>query len=63
MKKFPLSTSVIYFLIISNTAAQADGGFKPFKVDISSGCAKPVGGNVGKGGLLFMVEQTWHCCT
>ena len=60
MKKF---LSVFAFLTLALTAktfAQSEeGGFKPFKVDVSMGYAVPSGGKGSKGGFLFAVEPKY----
>ncbi len=57
MKKL-LSLVALVTVFGFSANAQEEGGFKPFKVDLSAGYAIP-GGSGSKGGILFVVEPKY----
>lgn len=61
MKKLCLLVTIFTIALCTKTFAQdEEGGFKPFKVDVSLGYAIPSGGQKGsKGGVLFAVEPKY----
>jgi len=59
MKKTLFVSAMFILAFSAKTFAQNEGEFKPFKVDVSTGYAIPMGGSGAKGGVLFVVEPKY----
>lgn len=60
MKKVSLFVTIFFIAISAKAQTESERIFKPFKVDVSTGFALPLGGSgSSKAGVLFVVEPKY----